>query len=77
MNILTLSSSRAWRWSLADSLALLTTALFGTTLYFAIDQTTVMCSPLALPMITGLLGLTAFTAILTAIFYSAARNDDR
>jgi hypothetical protein len=36
-----------------------------------------MCSPLALPMITGLLGLTAFTAILTAIFYSAARNDDR
>ena len=77
MNISTLSSTLVRRWKLADSLALVTTVLFGITLYYAIDQTTVMCSPLALPLVTALVGLTTFAAILTAILYSKAGAGDQ
>jgi hypothetical protein len=77
MNISLLSSTLVRRWSLAETLALVTVVLFGITLYYAIDQTTVMCSPLALPLVTGLVGLTTFSAIVTAILYSKAGNGDQ
>ena len=54
-----------------------TIVLFGITLYYAIDQTTVMCSPLALPLVTGLVGLTTFAAIVTAILYSKTGAGDQ
>jgi hypothetical protein len=58
-------------------MALVTVALFGTTLYYAIDQTTVMCNPLALPLVTGLLSLTTYAAIVTAILYSKTGSEDQ
>jgi hypothetical protein len=77
MNISTLSSTLRRRWSLADTLALVTIVLFGITLYYAIDQTTIMCSTLALPLVTSLVGLTTFSAIITAILYSKAGSSDQ
>jgi len=64
---------RARRCPLAHCLALAAVVLFGISFFYAIDQKTVMLSALAKPIITVLLGLPAFAAVMAFIVGSKCR----
>ena len=65
--------TRVRKCPLAHSLALTTVILFGISFFFALDQKTVMLSPLAKPIILVLLGLPTLTAVITIIIGSKCR----
>jgi len=65
--------TRARRCPLAHSMALTTIIFFGITLYYAIEQKTVMLSSLAEPIIAVLLGLPTVTAFITFVVGSKCR----
>ena len=66
---------RVTKCPFASALAVASAVLFGISFFFALDQTMVMSSELAKPLIAVLIGLPTFTTVLAIVFGYKCRID--